>query len=594
MLSWARALPARATTTARATTKSPDGAPTADASPAAGDAETSAGAGATTAREPRTLRGMATPVNLAIVLLAALALALRMYQLTRPGYMFSVTEYDDGPYFGSAVRLVNGAIPYRDFLLVQPPGITILMIPAALFSKAVGTGWGLATGRLLTVACGTACVIVGGMLVRHRGVLAVLITGGLIAVYPDSIQAAHTVLVEPWLALLCLLGALAIFDRDRLTSSRARLIWGGAAFGFGGAVEVWAIFPVIVVAILALLTPRRLIQFLVGVTLGFLVPVVPFVLLSPHGFYRGLVTAQVGSRAHFHREANWFRMSEMSGLSNVHVAHQTAWLVAVGIVAGIAVLFIAATIVTRRLPTPLELFAVGSTILTVAAFMWPNQFHYHFVAFLVPSLAMCIGLPAARLFGNAGSTVTGDLDSRDAPDPEPTPAGHRPGERPGVRVLLGWAGAVVASVVLVVFAVLQFQAIAPITPHVKYSTIVQGRNAIPPGACVIGDEISFLLTADRFVSNVPDCPLLVDSIGTDYALSHGLQPSTGAAKVKALTDVWKVNLERAQYVWLSGREGHRVPWTPQLRSYLRTHFTRIIPGGGISGVYRRDGLSPGQ
>ena len=34
---------------------------------------------------------------------------------------------------------------------------------------------------------------------RHRGALATVIACGIMAVYPDSIQAAKTVLVEPWL-----------------------------------------------------------------------------------------------------------------------------------------------------------------------------------------------------------------------------------------------------------------------------------------------------------------------------------------------------------------------------------------------------------
>ena len=66
-----------------------------------------------------------------------------------------------------------------------------------------------------------------GLLVRHRGLLAVTVACGILAVYPDSVQAAHTVLLEPWLVLFCLLGALAVFDGDRLASSR-RLVWGGA------------------------------------------------------------------------------------------------------------------------------------------------------------------------------------------------------------------------------------------------------------------------------------------------------------------------------------------------------------------------------
>src|SRR5450755_2743737 len=99
-----------------------------------------------------------TPVNAIIGVITLLALGLRLYQLGRPGYLLSVTEYDDGPYFGSAVRLVNGSIPYRDFLLVQPPGITLLMTPAALAGKVTGTDWAIAIGRLLTVGASVACV----------------------------------------------------------------------------------------------------------------------------------------------------------------------------------------------------------------------------------------------------------------------------------------------------------------------------------------------------------------------------------------------------------------------------------------------------
>jgi hypothetical protein len=55
---------------------------------------------------------------------AVLALALRLSQLSRPGYLSGFTQYDDGVYFGNAVRLVHGAIAYRDFAMVQPPGGT--------------------------------------------------------------------------------------------------------------------------------------------------------------------------------------------------------------------------------------------------------------------------------------------------------------------------------------------------------------------------------------------------------------------------------------------------------------------------------------
>ena len=42
-----------------------------------------------------------------IALCTAAAALLRFYQLTRPGYLLGVTEYDDGVQFGDALRLVD-------------------------------------------------------------------------------------------------------------------------------------------------------------------------------------------------------------------------------------------------------------------------------------------------------------------------------------------------------------------------------------------------------------------------------------------------------------------------------------------------------
>ena len=163
------------------------------------------------------------PVTAAIVIMTALGLALRLYQLSRPDYLIGVTEYDDGTDFGSAVLLIHGDLPYRDFIMVQPPGITLLMAPVALVAKGIGTAWGMGVGRILTALAGAAVVAMGGLLVRHRGLLAVIAACGILAVYPAAVQAAHTVLLEPWLVLFCLAGAVAVFDGDGLTDNGRRL-----------------------------------------------------------------------------------------------------------------------------------------------------------------------------------------------------------------------------------------------------------------------------------------------------------------------------------------------------------------------------------
>ena len=77
----------------------------------------------------------------AIVVLAGIvSLALGCYYLSLPHVLSGVLGwnegYDEGVYLGAATRLVNGALPYRDFVLVHPPGIVLLMFPVALVGGA--------------------------------------------------------------------------------------------------------------------------------------------------------------------------------------------------------------------------------------------------------------------------------------------------------------------------------------------------------------------------------------------------------------------------------------------------------------------------
>ena len=69
--------------------------------------------------------------------MTGLALAIRLYLLTRLRYLTGITEYDDGVYLGGAVSLISGIVPYHGFAFVQPPGILLLMAPAALLAKVL-------------------------------------------------------------------------------------------------------------------------------------------------------------------------------------------------------------------------------------------------------------------------------------------------------------------------------------------------------------------------------------------------------------------------------------------------------------------------
>jgi len=528
----------------------------------------SQGAGGTSSAR----RGLALhPVGWVIVAATLLALALRVYQLARPGELFGVAWYDDGVYFGSAVRLVHGVPPYRDFVFAQPPGITLLMVPTALLSKVTGTAWGMAVARILTLLASTAGVVLGGLLVRHRGLLAVVMTCGLLAVFPASVTTTYTIFLEPWVALFCLAGALAVFDGDRLTDSRRRLLWGGVTFGFGGAVESWAIVPVLVVVLLALPRIRKAAIMAGGIAAGFLVPVLPFVVLAPRRFYDSVFLAQLVRYGQV-RVPVWTRLQDVTGLGNLHhVSHGTIILLTVVLVGFVVVTLVAASLITRRPPPPLESFGVLTAALVVVGFMWPPGFFFHFPAFLAPWLALALALPASRLLAAA-----------------------RPGaQRLGIGEGTQWLAVGVAALVAVVFAVIQARSESTLTPRVRPAAVAAVRRAIPPGACVLTDQASFTVAADRFTSDVPGCSLMIDPLGTDYALSPGRDALNGAGRYPAVESITRYAFDHAQYVWLAGTYNlRRIAWTPALRAYFSANFVRVLADRQGDTLYVRRGLHP--
>jgi hypothetical protein len=563
------------------------------------------------------------PVNLVIAAVTVLALGLRLLYLTRPGYLLGVTEYDDGSYFGSAVRLVHGVVPYRDFVFVQPPGITLLMAPVALLSRVIGTDAGLAVARVLTMLAGAAGVALAGLLVRHRGILAALLACGVVAVYPDSVSSSHTLLVEPWLVLFCLAGAMAVFEGDQITSSGRRLIWGGAVFGFAGVIEAWAIVPVLAIAVLSVRLPRRTAAYLGGVAAGFLVPVLPFAALAPRNFYDSVITAQVGGRVNAARMPLWYRLRQMSGFANEpHVRHLFVAGALALIVVFVIVACAAALLLTRRLPPPIEWFAYLTAAAVAGIFLWPSQFHYHFSGFLAPFLGLSVALPAARLLsailerggvavpGGSRASSGADEPAADRADPgDPrggaavvgSPDGGSAGSSPAGSIPVGrrragqvalWsvAGLAAAGVAAGAFSQAAFE--SKLEPDAPVAMMAAGQRIIPPGACVLADNVAYTVTSNRFVSSVPGCPTVDDGAGANYALSKGRSTTTGAGRVPAVAAMWRSAFEHAQYVWLTGLNHRRIAWTPALTAYFHANFVHVANHTHDLRLYVRKGLHP--
>jgi alpha-1,2-mannosyltransferase len=651
--------------------------------------------------------------SLVVAVCAAIAFSLRAYQLSRPGYLLGVTEYDDGVLFGNALRLVSGVIPYRDFAVVQPPGDILLMAPVALLAKAAGTAWALAAARMLTVCADTANVVLLGVLVRRRGPLAAGIACGLYAVYPDAVSAAHTLMLEPWLNLFCLAGAVLIFKappRGALFPRgdsppgwgapaphppwppgapraqeapapgtlqpaphipRWRLAWGGAAFGFAVAVKIWALVPLAIAGLLLVLTVRRARPAMVlagGAAAGLAVPLLPFALLAPGAVARGVLVGQLvrnsgGSRHPLPRLAN------MAGLRLLPVSlteamlllafavvmagcYAWAWAPAVRgpvlrAVRGLAPGAARGAEAGWR-PAVLDAYALASAVMVAAMFLWPRLYYAHYGAFEGPFLTLSIALPVASLAARwpapsaippvaapavpsavspavspappeiaspAAQPVVSPVTSPAAPlaaspavsaaapeipgppaippvaspDPAPVaspsalPVASPAGQRRGRRAARRPAGLVTVAVATVVALVITLVGVVQLRGESTLRGVQVAAAAdrlIPAGACVLTNDSSYTVAADRFYSSVPECPTVVDSFGTLFAMTSGLSLSAPPAVLQPVIALWQRALSSAGYVWLIADTSEQIPWTRQLYGYFSSHFRLIAFAGG--------------
>ncbi len=504
----------------------------------------------------------------AMLIATVLAVAVRLFTLTRPGYLTGITEYDDGVYLGGAIRLLEGQLPYSDFAFVQPPGILLLMAPVAAIAKVTTTVKALALARLLTALASAACIPLAGNLVRYRGTVVTAVTCGILAVYPADISTAHTLMLEPWMNLLCLLAVNAAFRRGHLAQP-GRLAWAGIAFGFAATVKFWAIAPAAVLLALCLIITadrlRRVRAYLIGLVAGFVVPALPFLAAAPIGFVRSTVldqAARTGStvalgvrlanltglidvysnRGHFSLNAGAHSMFAAGTSAGISDAASLGWLPLFAALVVTTVVAVGYVKQNRRL-TPLELLSLVTAIIAIVAVTGYSAFFYHYADFPAPWLALTVGSAAGALANPRSRTWV-------------------------LRAL---------TVFVLLVTILQVREAFPL----RQSGAQAKAHLIPQGSCLVTDEVSLAIAADRFVGMRPGCPDIIDALAATLVISNGVSVQGGASRIPLVVAEWQKWLGEADYVWLSPAHGsrRRIPWTPALSDWFNANFVKV---GGYS------------
>ena len=306
---------------------------------------------------------------------------------------------------------------------------------------------------------------------------------------------------------------------------------------------------------------------------GFVLPVLPFLASAPMTFIRSTVSDQAvraGSSV-----STGIRLANLTGLIDIlnnqgrvsfnagaHSMFAAGAAAGLGSSSSLGWLPVLATIVlagviaagyiiqSRRL-SQLEVLSLATAVLACAAILFYSAFFYHYSDFPAPWLALSLGGAAGALAGY-----------------------------PRVRAVV----VPVFAVLIVLIAALQVRETFPL----QQTTAESRAFLIPAGSCLVTDEASLAIAADRFDGRPPGCPDIVDALAATLVLSNGVSIQGGANDMPQVVAAWQSWLGKANYVWLSPNNARRIPWTPTLTAWFDAHFTKLGEYSGVTGqLYAR-------
>jgi alpha-1,2-mannosyltransferase len=229
-----------------------------------------------------------------------------------------VFGYDAGVYYAAADALTHGRLPYRDFVLLHPPGLMLALTPFAVLGRLTTDHTGFVVGNTAFALLGSVNAALVVRVARRMGlpIVAAAIGGLFYAVWFGAVHAEISTRLEPLGSFAFLCGLLLLLGRPE--PRRRALVLAGAAFGVAACVKIWWIVPLIVVLVWQLRSavPRRQVMPLaIGALASIAVIDGPFFAAAPGTMWRMVVLDQLRRNA-----SHGSPVGRLDGLSTVQFA----------------------------------------------------------------------------------------------------------------------------------------------------------------------------------------------------------------------------------------------------------------------------------
>lgn len=431
--------------------------------------------------------------------IVAIAFVARSLPVLRGAGLDGYLGYDDGVYFSSAVALVHGFLPYRDFLLLHPPGLTLLLSPFAALSAVTDESTGFAVARLAFMVLGALNAVLVSLAAGQYGRRAGLFAGVLYAMWSSATRVERTTLLLVPETTLLLAAVLVLFWSRPLTTRRA--VVGGMALGLSMAIQVWQLLPLVIVVSAVAWSSRHAIggwrRPALGVLAGALgaaaAVCLPFLVVAPEAFARFVLLDQL-ARPDL-GIPTLTRLHDLEGFraGSTHVRATVA-----SVVIGLAAIGAAATAyLAWRLPSA-RLWCVLLAV-EVAYLLTGPVFFSHYSAWIAPA--------GAVVLGTAASLIVGAADR---------------------RPFLGYAARLACLAVVVGMA-----AVTIPKREGRPLMIAALDHDIRAARCVAADAPVLLLETKALIRDLhAGCQVILDPTGTSYDVDRGrlLPGSVGRAR----------------------------------------------------------------
>ena len=409
-----------------------------------------------------------------LVAVALLAVVVRLFPLLRGGGLGFYNGYDDGVYYAAADSLTFGRLPYRDFLLLHPPGIAVLLVPFAALGRLTTDATGMAVARCFFIALGGLNAALVAAIAYRWSRRAAIVGGVLYACWYPAVLAEQSTRLEPVGATMLLLALFALLRRASEPSWRAYLLAGGA-LGFASGVKIWCVAPWFMVVVWQLVVRRwRNALLVVAGGAGVLaVLLTPFFAMAPTRMFNMVIRDQFRRpdiRTHLS-----MRLSSIFGIDSEKSINHPEVAAIVGAVVLVALI---ACLWDRDGRVVAALFGTNLAVLLTS----PSYFR-HYAEFLAPLAVLVVAVGGERL-----ATVLARERTRLA-------------VVPAVASVLLAAGSGVA---------------VGLAPEKVSELPAALTRAAPPG-CIKSDEPGVLIQMNRLSSDLRGgCPLAVDVWGTAH------------------------------------------------------------------------------